>query len=407
MNLLKLGGICQIGSGGTPSRKNLSFYGGTIPWVKISDIENAVNGIITKTEEMITEDGLANIRGRMFAPGTLLFAIYGSIGKTAITGVALSTNQAILGILPNDRNVLNVSYLKGWLDSNKRYFISQGQGVALKNLSAGFVRDIQIPLPSIDDQKRIAHLLGKVEGLIAKHKQGLEQLDDLLKSVFLHMFGDPVRNEKGWENNPCDQVVRDISSGTSYGGEERLFTSPDEIGVLKISAVTSGIFNPFEYKVVNKNQITKTLRFVKQGDFLFSRANTVELVAACCIVPDDFPRLFLPDKLWAMQFNHELIHKQFFNFLLKNQQYRDVVRSLASGGHDSMLNISMKKFSALDIPCPPLPLQNKFSAIVEKVEKIKIQYQRNLTDHEALYGVLSHKAFAGKLDLSRVSMVRG
>jgi type I restriction enzyme S subunit len=126
------------------------------------------------------------------------------------------------------------------------------------------------------------------------------------------------------------------------------------------------------------------------------------LVAACCVVPQDFPQLFLPDKLWVLTLNHGMVKPQFFNYLLKNGRYRDVVRSLASGGHDSMLNISMKKFMTLDVPCPPIDIQNQFAAIVEKVESIKSRYQQSLTDLESLYGALSQKAFKGELDLSRV-----
>ena len=115
-------------------------------------------------------------------------------------------------------------------------------------------------------------------------------------------------------------------------------------------------------------------------------------------------RLFLPDKLWVLTLNPELVNPQFFNYLLKNERYRDVVRSLASGGHDSMLNISMKKFMTLAIPCPLIDLQNQFALIVEKVEGIKSRYQKNLTDLETLYGALSQQAFKGELDLSRVPL---
>jgi type I restriction enzyme S subunit len=198
--------------------------------------------------------------------------------------------------------------------------------------------------------------------------------------------------------------VLDISSGTSYGGEDRPFASAEEIGVLKISAVTKGTFDSEEFKVVNRAQITKSLRFVKRGDFLFSRANTVELVAACCVVSKDYDRLFLPDKLWVLSLNEQLINSQFFNYLLKNERYRDVVRNLANGGHDSMLNISMKKFMTLGIPCPLIDLQGQFAAIVEKVESLKSTYQQSLTDLESLYGTLSQHAFKGELDLSRVSL---
>jgi len=272
-----------------------------------------------------------------------------------------------------------------------------------KRVPAEFLENFEIPDWPLDDQIRIAHLLGKVEGLIAHRKKHLQKLDDLLKSVFLEMFGDPVRNEKGWKIESCEKAVLEISSGTSYGGEDRPFENLEEIGVLKISAVTTGTFDPAEFKVVNRAQITKALRYVKRGDFLFSRANTIQLVAACCVVPKDYDRLFLPDKLWVLTLNENLVKPQFLNYLLKNERYRDVVRALASGGHDSMLNISMKKFMTLGIPCPPEGLQNQFAAIVENVEALKSRYQRSLTDLEALYGALSQKAFNGELNLSRVA----
>lgn len=280
----------------------------------------------------------------------------------------------------------------------------QNKTTGIINLKLDSYLNSEISLPPLDDQIRIAHLLGKVEVLIAQRKQHLQQLDDLLKSVFLEMFGDPVRNEKGWNIEPCEKVVFDISSGTSYGGDERAFLGSEEVGVLKISAVTKGTFDPTEFKVVNPAQITKTLRFVKRGDFLFSRANTIELVAACCIVQQDYVRLFLPDKLWVLTLNPELVNPYYFNYLLKNERYRDVVRSLASGGHDSMLNISMKKFMTLGIPCPLINLQTQFALIVEKIESIKSRYQQSLTELENLYGALSQQAFKGELDLSRVPL---
>ena len=302
----------------------------------------------------------------------------------------------------------HIPYLERYLRSAqaRASYASRMQGAVARrrSLTKTDFLALEVPFPPLDDQIRIAHLLGKVEGLIAQRKQHLQQLDDLLKSVFLEMFGDPVRNEKGWDIESCEKAVLEISSGTSYGGEDRPFENTEEIGVLRISAVTTGTFDPAEFKVVNRAQITKALRYVKRGDFLFSRANTIQLVAACCVVPKDYDRLFLPDKLWVLTLNEHLVKSQFLNYLLKNERYRDVVRALASGGHDSMLNISMKKFMTLGIPCPPEDLQNQFAAIVERVEALKSRYQKGLTELESLNGALSQQAFKGELDLSRVAL---
>jgi type I restriction enzyme S subunit len=402
MKLVKLVEVCRVVSGATPKRINAEYWGGTIPWVTPKEISKLGIPYLNDSIEKITESGFKSCSTEMLPAGSLLLSSRAPIGLLAINKKRVCTNQGFKSLVPSDQVI--VEYLYYYLKSNVAALQAKGNGATFKELSKASVEDFKILLPPLDDQKRIAHLLGKVEGLIARRKQHLQQLDDLLKSVFMEMFGDPVRNEKGWDIQPCEKAVLDISSGTSYGGEDRAFVSPDEVGVLKISAVTKGIFDPTEFKVVNPAQIKKALRFVKRGDFLFSRANTVELVAACCVIPQDFPQLFLPDKLWALTLNQGMVNPQFFNYLLKNGRYRDVVRSLASGGHDSMLNISMKKFMTLSIPCPLINFQNQFASIVEKVEGLKSHYRQSLADLEHLYGALSQKAFKGELDLSRVPL---
>lgn len=403
MRIVKLGEVCKVISGSTPKRERAEYWGGSIPWVTPKEISRLASPFLWESAEKITESGFKSCSTAMLPVGSLLLSSRAPIGLLAINKIPVCTNQGFKSLIPSKE--LNVEYLYYFLKSNVRSLQAKGNGATFKELAKPAVENFPIILPPLDDQIRIAHLLGKVERLVIRRKQHLQQLDDLLESFFLEMFGDPVRNEKGWCIQPCEEAVLDISSGTSYGGEDRAFVSPDEVGVLKISAVTKGAFDPTEFKVVNQSQITKALRFVKCGDFLFSRANTVELVAACCVVPQDYTRLFLPDKLWVLSFNAELVTSQFFNYLLKNSRYRNIVRGLASGGHDSMLNISMKKFKTLGIPCPPIDLQNQFVAVVEKVENVKTRYQQGLVDLETLYGALCQKAFKGELDLSRVPIL--
>jgi type I restriction enzyme S subunit len=395
----KLSQLLDISIGRTPSRGKTQYWGEGHRWVSIRDMSSKT---ITRTKEQITDLAVTEARCKLVKEGTLLFSFKLTIGKMAFAGCDLFTNEAIAAFEIKDARELNPDFLYYALQSAS--YGGSNQAVMGKTLNSKTLAEIEIPFPPLEDQIRIAHLLGKVEGLIAQRKQHLQELDGLKESVFLQIFGDPVRNEKGWDVQPCFKAVLDISSGTSYGGEDRVFEHDDEIGVLKISAVTKGFFDHSEYKVVNPLQISKALRFVKRGDFLISRANTLELVAACCVVPRDYPRLFLPDKLWVLDLNPELLKPQYFNCLLKNKRFRDLVRKLASGGHDSMLNISMKKFLTLNVPCPPLGMQTQFSAIVEKVERAKSHYQQSLTELETLYGALSQQAFKSELDLARVPL---
>ena len=219
----KLKDLCTIKSGGTPSRKNKEFYGGQIPWVKISDITSS-NGVILETEEYITEAGLSDINNRLFKEGTLLFSMYGTLGETAVAGSNLSTNQAILGINPNDGSALSSEYLRYWFKYKQRELDSLSRGVALKNLSATIVKEFEIPLPSISEQKAIVAKLDRAQRLIDIDRVMLAKYDDLIQSVFLEMFGDPVRNEKGWERKAMQNIGEMKSGGTPSRKNKEYFT---------------------------------------------------------------------------------------------------------------------------------------------------------------------------------------
>lgn len=265
------------------------------------------------------------------------------------------------------------------------------------------VARIKIPVPEeYDDQIRISHLLGKVEWLIAQRKQSLQQLDDLLKSVFLDMFGDPVRNEKGWDKKPFEKLLSNIDSGWSPKCEARK-ANQDEWGILKLGAVTSCNYLESENKALPDVPDSKRHHEIKSGDLLFSRKNTYALVAACAYVFETRPKLLMPDLIFrfVLKDNKEVNPLYLWKLLMSDSQRRKI-QSLAAGAAGSMPNISKTNLKQVLLPIPPIDLQNKFAAIIEKVEGIKGCYQLNLSELENLYGALSQKAFKDELDLSRI-----
>ncbi len=384
--------IYRMMSGGTPRRGVPGYYNGKIPWVKISDIENAVNGVINYTEELITQEGLDSINNRIFDKGTLLLAIYGSVGKVAIAGCQLSTNQAILGIKPKDNSLLNIPFFKYWFESRKSNLMNQFQGVALKNISATIVKRQKIRLPILSEQKQIVKTLDTADTLRQKRKEQLNLLDDYLKSVFFEMFGDPVSNNKRWNTAKINDVIENIVSGWSVSGELRQKT-PDEYGVLKISAVTYGIFKPDEYKAVNKDVLKKKMIHPLKGDILFSRANTRELVGASCLVDGNYHDLFLPDKLWKIVIKDDFVNPVYFQKTINNSQFRSKLAKKATGTSGSMLNISKEKFISESLILPPKKLQNKFASIVEQVEQTKQKMCTLLDEMDNHFNALMQRYF--------------
>jgi type I restriction enzyme S subunit len=339
--------------------------------------------------------------------GDVLFAKMKSTKKVLrvtqeLAGTIVSTGFAVLR--PGeycDSNYLATYLSTDYFERQKDKYCSGAIQPAITN---GGIEKLKIPLPPVIDQIRIAHLLGKVERLIAQRKQHLSQLDNLLKSVFLQMFGDPVLNERGWDKKQFAELLVDIESGKSPKCEARQ-AEPGEWGVLKLGAVTRCKFNEAENKALPKDISPSVRDEVKAGDLLFSRKNTYELVAACAYVFQTRSMLLMPDLIFRFVFKQGVeINPIFIWKLLTCDSQRKAIQSLAAGSAGSMPNISKAHLKTVRLINPPIILQNEFATIVEKVEGIKSRYQQSLADLEDLYGAFSQQAFKGELDLSRVHL---
>jgi type I restriction enzyme S subunit len=385
----KLGEICYISSGGTPSRNKPEYYKGDIPWAKISDIEKAKSGIITETEESISKEGLESIGNRIFPAGTLLFAMYGSIGKVAITGKELTTNQAILGIRPKDANQVYLPFLKVWFERNKQMLINQGRGVALQNLSATIIRNLKIPIPPFPEQIFIANVLAKAENLIAERKESIRLLDEYLKCVFLDMFGDPIKNDKKWQIKRLDEIgclergrfsPRPRSDPSYFNGIYPFIQTGDiSRSANRIKTYTQSL---------NEKGTLVSKKFNKGIIVIAIVGATIGATAVCEI------DVYATDSIIGIDVNKQLADNYFLEFLLRF--WKPVLLRIAPEA--ARANINLGILDKLKVPIPPIALQEKFTSALNKIESIKEEYKRSLQELENLYGSLSQMAFNGTLD---------
>ena len=254
----------------------------------------------------------------------------------------------------------------------------------------------QLYVPALDEQRRIAAILDKADAIRRKREQALNLADDLLKSTFLEMFGNPATNERDWVEGSIDDCLKGVVGGWSAKGEARPAGS-DEMGVLKISAVTSGEYLPQENKVVETIPNGKRVVIPQLGDLLFSRANTRELVAATCIVTDAPENVFLPDKLWRLEPEPEVAEATFLKFVLSHPEYREGLCARATGTSGSMLNISKAKLLSHPIPVPDIDVQRRFTKIWQSVQSSSKTHRIALGRSEMLFASLSQRAFRGEL----------
>lgn len=298
----------------------------------------------------------------------------------------------------------HIPYLERYLRSAqaRSSYASRMQGAVARrrSLTKTDFLNLEIPFPPLDDQIRIAHLLDKVEGLIAQRKQHLQQLDDLLKSVFLEMFGDPVRNEKGWKIGSLGSYGS-FKNGLNFGkGESGASVRYLGVGDFK-SKATLDDFDSLGF--IELNDLPAADYFLRDGDLLFVRSNgNRELVGRCMAVYPGKERATYSGFCIRYRITDASLLAIYIAHLFRSTAFRRIIFQGGQGAN--IQNINQQILSDLPIPIPDEGLQNKFAATVEQVEGLKSRYQQSLADLDALYGSLSQQAFNGELNLSRVAL---
>jgi type I restriction enzyme S subunit len=397
----RLGDLCDVVAGGTPPRTNLDFFGGNVPWVKIGDM---LQGHIRTTDECLTEEGLAACRAKVLPPGTLLVSIFATIGRTAVLDIPAATNQAIVGVMPRDRKVLDPTFLRYFLDLHAITLGRQSRGVAQNNINASMLKDVPVPIPFPDDprrslaeQKRIAAILDKADAIRRRRQEAARLADTLIPSVFYEMFGDPGNNKRDWPVVPLSHFVAELQGGKNIATDDSASPYTKHF-ILKVSAVTWGEYLPEESKPVPPAFEPPEEFFVREGDLLITRANTRELIGATAYVSRTPSNMILPDKIWRFVWRSpSVVEPLFVHHLLKHPVIRAEIGQRASGTSGSMKNISMPKLLSVNVPLPPLELQRKFSVVV--LEQIELQ-QHSATAYreaDAMFNALVQRAFRGEL----------
>jgi type I restriction enzyme S subunit len=288
--------------------------------------------------------------------------------------------------------------LKISTDTHKRYWIS-------------VFSKLKIPVPPLLEQQAI---VAKIEELLSELDNGKQQLQtaqqqlkvyrqSLLKWAFEGKLTN--RNVKegelpdGWRNIRIGDVIESISSGKSYRCNERP-PNLGEVGIIKVSSVTWGFFDEMQSKTCFSNDLFNSKYQIHKGDFLFSRANTLDFIGACVIVSAVSKSLMLSDKILRFTFSNEIL-KEYALYYLRSKKGRLQIEALSTGNQDSMRNIGQEKIKQIQMPLPPISEQQ---LIVDELEskltlcdKVEETIKLTLQQAETLQQSILKKAFEGKL----------
>lgn len=381
----RIADFCVTGSGGTPSRSQMERYyeGGTIPWVKSGELRES---IINKTEEYVTEIALKESSIKLVPAGAILLAMYGAtVGRLGILGIKATTNQAVCHIVP-DSKIAETRYIFHAISNQVPSLIAKGVGGAQPNISQAIIKNLTIPLPPISEQRRIAAILDQADALRTMRREALAQLDSLSQSIFIEMFGDPIKNPKGW---PIKKLS-DVGSLDRGVSKHRPRNAPELLGGEYPLVQTGEVANCDGYiRTYNSSYSKFGLRQSKlwpTGTLCITIAANIAktgiLTFDACF-PDSVVG-FTADKQETVEYV-----RVWLSFLQRALE--------ASAPESAQKNINLAILRDLDIPLPPISLQSNFAKCIGTLEYLRTAQRASLAELNSLFTSLQYQAFRGEL----------
>lgn len=369
----KLGEVCLIERGGSP--RPITAYitdaEDGVNWIKIGDAEEG-SRYINSTKEKIKPEGVK--KSRFVHKGDFILSNSMSFGKPYILGIDGCIHDGWL-VIHDTNNTFDKDYLYYTLGSKNMYakFKSLAVGGVVNNLNSDLVRKVSVPVPPLSTQTAIVSELDALSAIIADHKSLLKKYDELEQSIFYHMFGDPVKNDKGWEVKKLGEVG-EIVGGTTpktnikeYWNGEYCWITPAELKGEKFISNT-------ERKITSSAIKSSNLQILPIGTVLLSSRAPIGKVAIIekeMYCNQGFKNIICSDK----------VDKEYIYMWLLLQ--KDYLNELGTGA--TFKEISKKVVSNIDIPLPPLPLQQEFALKIEAIEAMKADTKKSLAKSEELF----------------------
>ena len=376
---MKLGDICDIQSGGTPSRsKNEYWFNGTIPWVKISDINSK---FVNNTEEYITDIGLKNSSAKIFPKGTIIYTIFATIGEVAILNCDACTNQAIAGLKIIDKNI-SKEYLYHYLVHKKEKVKASSRGVAQNNINLTMLRALEIDIPKVSEQQKKANALNKICALIDSRKIQLSRLDQLAKSRFIEMFGDDCSKV-----NPLEKFCDFIRNGVN------IKQSKDSGGypITRIETISNDVFNFDRLGYAGIFTLDKYADYVlHKGDILISHINSEKYLGRVVQYKGTQIIIHGMNLLCLRPKGSEIA--TFLEYYLKSRIAKEYVSKITKKA------VNQASFSVSDYKNLPVKIVSKekctaFNSFIEQLDKSKFRIKKSLEKLEMTYKALLQEYF--------------
>ncbi|MGW1817102.1 restriction endonuclease subunit S [Streptomyces sp. NPDC002125] len=387
-----LSDICEIRIGRTPSRSQREYWGVGHPWLSIADMKQGRR--LKNTKEQITHLAADKVMGAPVPAGTVLLSFKLSIGKVGISEIPIYTNEAIAALPVKDPGRIDSAFLY-WALRSINLTGDADRAAMGRTLNKSKLARLQIPIPPLSEQRRIVQALDQAEALRTKRHEAIALFDDLVRSVFIEMFGD---SDAAWPR----VTVADLTDGqkaairTGPFGSQLLHEEFVDSGIA-VLGIDNAVDNEFKWqgrRFITEEKYAKLVRYtVRPGDVLITIMGTC---GRCAVVPDDIPVAINTKHLCCITLDKSRCLPEFLHgYFLMHPVSRAYLGRNAKGAIMAGLNMGIIK--ELPVHLPPIELQADFVQRVRAVRMLKAEQEHHLAMLDALMASIQHRAFRGEL----------
>jgi type I restriction enzyme S subunit len=263
-----------------------------------------------------------------------------------------------------------------------------------KRVPVDFLKKYKIPLPPLTEQKRIAAILDKADAVRKKRQKSIRLLDEFLQSVFLEMFGDPVKNEKGWEAKSLEElssIISGVTKGRKLVGNE-IITLP----YLRVANVQDGYIDIKDIKTIEVYAYEQSKYQLIDGDLLLTEGGDPDKLGRGSVWHNEIQNCIHQNHIFRVRTNKKILNPEYLSKLIgslygKNYFLRSAKQTTG------IATINSRQLKCFPVLLPPLSLQNQFARIVEETEQQRQLFEKSLTEMDNYFNSLMQKAFRGEL----------
>jgi type I restriction enzyme S subunit len=384
MSAVKLDELVSIVGGGTPSRDRSEYWSGNIPWVTVKDFKDIE---ISSSQEKITPSGLSASASNLIPAGNILVPTRMALGKAAVNSVDVAINQDVKALIVKDEMKIDKRYLLRFLLSKAGYLESRGKGATVKGITLDVLKSLEIPLPPLEEQKRIAAILDKADSLRRKRQQALQLADDFLRATFLDLFGDPVTNPKGWPVFELSELI-DPNDRLNYGVVQPGDDDPEGVPLVRSGDLSDGTPNvDMLRKVSSEIDLKHRKSRLKGSEILIACVGSIGRVGW---VTKEMIGWNIARAVTRIPIRQDVNREYVFRYLqspIVQSYFEQETRAVAQ----PTLNVGL--IAKTPIAIPPQELQQEFLNRYRQIQKFKMLLSHSVNEKNNLLDSLSLRAF--------------